>query len=252
MKVIFNADDFGLTPGVNRGIVHAHQQGVVKSTTLMIGMPAEQHAVELAASLPGLKIGLHLRFTAGAPLTKHPNLTGNDGNFLRGDKFWVKRDFSRAAIHQEATAQVEHFLRLGIPLSHIDSHHHAHTHPQLKPVIEQIAAYYRVPLRGHPLPGDETTDIRYHFCDKFYAAGVDLDQLIERLIGYKSRFDLVEVMCHPAYVDPALSRISSYSLEREKELAVLTDPLLSDTLKKHRISVTDYSELDIIRQGGAQ
>ncbi|WP_029809312.1 ChbG/HpnK family deacetylase, partial [Vibrio parahaemolyticus] len=72
MKVIFNADDFGLTQGVNTGIVKSHQDGVVKSTTMMVGMDAEQHAIELANQNPDLKIGVHLRFTAGAPLTEHP------------------------------------------------------------------------------------------------------------------------------------------------------------------------------------
>ncbi|MDF4952104.1 ChbG/HpnK family deacetylase, partial [Vibrio parahaemolyticus] len=55
MKVIFNADDFGLTRGVNNGIVKAHQQGVVHSTTMMVGMDAEQHALELARHNSGLK-----------------------------------------------------------------------------------------------------------------------------------------------------------------------------------------------------
>lgn len=81
MKVIFNADDFGLTQGVNQGIVKAHLDGVVKSTTLMVGMPAEQHAVQLAKQLPDLKIGLHLRFTAGRPLTGERNLTDEHGVF---------------------------------------------------------------------------------------------------------------------------------------------------------------------------
>lgn len=56
MKVIFNADDFGLTQGVNNGIVKSHQDGVVKSTTMMVGMDAEQHAIELAHQNPDLKL----------------------------------------------------------------------------------------------------------------------------------------------------------------------------------------------------
>lgn len=153
MKVIFNADDFGLTQGVNQGIVKAHLDGVVKSTTLMVGMPAEQHAVQLAKQLPELKIGLHLRFTAGRPLTGERNLTDEHGVFTAYRDFWQRRDYQPEVIYHEAIAQVEHFLKLGLTLSHLDSHHHAHTHPQLAPIIYEVAKKYHVPLRDIGMAG---------------------------------------------------------------------------------------------------
>ncbi|EJU9973773.1 chitin disaccharide deacetylase [Vibrio alginolyticus] len=242
MKVIFNADDFGLTRGVNSGIVKAHQQGVVRSTTMMVGMDAEQHALELARHNPDLKIGVHLRFTAGVPITKHPNLTNGRSYFINYDELWSKQDFETQVVYDEAKAQVEHFLSLGLELSHLDSHHHAHTHPQILPVIKEVANEYRVPLRGTGLCQESMT-IRYIFTDEFYDQKVSLDGLMAHLLSLKADYDLVEVMCHPAEADQALILKSGYALQRELELQVLTSPILKEQLAHHGITVTDYSEL---------
>ncbi|EGR0148683.1 chitin disaccharide deacetylase [Vibrio alginolyticus] len=242
MKVIFNADDFGLTRGVNSGIVKAHQQGVVHSTTMMVDMDAEQHALELARHNPDLKIGVHLRFTAGVPITKHPNLTNGRSHFINYDELWSKQDFETQVVYDEAKAQVEHFLSLGLELSHLDSHHHAHTHPQILPVIKEVANEYRVPLRGTGLCQESMT-IRYIFTDEFYDQKVSLDGLMTHLLSLKADYDLVEVMCHPAEADQALILKSGYALQRELELQVLTSPILKEQLAHHGIAVTDYSEL---------
>ncbi|PAR28467.1 chitin disaccharide deacetylase [Vibrio metoecus] len=243
MKVIFNADDFGLTPGVNEGIVKAHHDGVVKSTTLMVGMDAEQHAVELAKQYPELKIGLHLRFTTGRPLTGEKNLTHENGLFTSYRDFWKRRDYQPLAIYHEAVAQVEHFLQLGLTLSHLDSHHHAHTHPQFAPIIYEVAQKYQVPLRTVGLAGEEAFGCRYHFTDFFYDERLSIERLVNHLLELKSRFELVEVMCHPAYVDALLEQCSGYTKQREEELRILTSSQLIQMLIMHDIEVTDYSAL---------
>ncbi|ENM5732493.1 chitin disaccharide deacetylase [Vibrio mimicus] len=243
MKVIFNADDFGLTPGVNEGIAKAHRDGVVKSTTLMVGMPAEQHAVELARQLPELKVGLHLRFTAGRPLTGERNLTDEKGVFTTYSDFWKRKDYQPMAIYNEAIAQVEHFLKLGLHLSHLDSHHHAHSHPQFESIIYDVAKKYHVPLRDVGLAGEEEFGCRYHFTDFFYDKRLGLQPLLNHLLELKARYDVVEVMCHPAYVDPLLEKCSGYTKQREEELRILTSSQLIQMLAAHDIEVTDYSAL---------
>ncbi|EEZ00278.1 cellobiose phosphotransferase system YdjC-like protein [Vibrio sp. RC586] len=244
MKVIFNADDFGLTPGVNEGIVKAHLGGVVKSTTLMVGMPAEQHAVKLAKQLSQLKIGLHLRFTAGRPLTGERNLTDENGVFTTYRNFWKRRDYQPHAIYHEAIAQVEHFLKLGLTLSHMDSHHHAHTHPQFTPIIYEVSKKYHVPLRSIGMAGEEEFGCRYHFTDFFYDQRLGIEPLIAHLLELKESFDLVEVMCHPAMVDSLLEKCSGYAKQREEELRILTSSQLIQLLVEHDIEVTDYSALN--------
>ncbi|MGF1719569.1 chitin disaccharide deacetylase [Vibrio kyushuensis] len=264
MKVIFNADDFGLTQGVNNGIVQSHKEGVVLSTTLMVGSCKEEHAVMLSKGLPNLKVGLHLRFTTGSPLTLHSCLQakpaeennktnsgkvhGRNGQFPNQTEFWEKRDYDPLAVYEEVVAQVEHFLNLGIKLSHIDSHHHAHTHPQIGPVVEKVAKQYQVPLRGLGVDANGDLALRYLFTDEFYDKNVDLELLVSHLVSLKSGYDIVEVMCHPAYVDAHLESLSSYCTQRVAELNVLTDPRLKQRLDLHGIEVTDYSVLDVMRK----
>lgn len=240
MKVIFNADDFGLTPGVNDGIIQSHLNGVVKSTTMLVGAPAEDHAIALAKQLPTLQVGLHLRFTLGRPLTRGETLCDTDGKFLSYQAFWALQDFDSAAVYSECVAQVEAFLKSGLTLSHIDSHHHAHTHKALLPIVQDVARQYGIPLRGQ-----KVAHLNYTFSDQFYDQNVELDFLAEHLTELSRRNDVVEVMCHPANVDQALRSVSGYSQQREKELQVLTNPLLALNLAKRSIQVTDYSALSI-------
>ncbi|KGY10889.1 hypothetical protein NM22_18540 [Vibrio tubiashii] len=238
MKVIFNADDFGLTQGVNNGIVQSHLDGVVNSTTMLVGMPAQQHAVALAKELPTLKVGLHLRFTLGSPLTKSKNLCDENGEFFKYDSFWKQQHFTSKAIYNECIAQVEAFLDLGLELSHIDSHHHAHTHPLLLPIVADVAKKYSVPLRGQ-----NVEHLRYTFSDYFYDQNVEFDGLLRHILDRRDQYDVLEVMCHPAIVDKALLESSGYAVQREKELQVLTNEKLAILLVRHSIEVTDYSTL---------
>ncbi len=243
MKVIFNADDFGLTEGVNTGIVEAFHRGVVRSTTMMVAMPAEKHAVQLAVNLPELKVGLHLRFTTGKPLTHHKSLTDSTGNFPTIPHFWKKRDFDPVEVHEEVVTQVERFLSLGLPLSHIDSHHHAHTHPQLIQIVCEVAKEYQVPLRGVGLQRHKEVSNEYMFTDQFYDDKISLEHAKKLMLSYEDRCEVLEVMCHPAHVDNRLSLMSSYLEQREKELRTLSSPDFRMFLQQRGIQVTDYSVL---------
>ncbi|CAG18928.1 chitin disaccharide deacetylase [Photobacterium profundum] len=241
MHVIFNADDFGLTPGVNLGTIAASQSGVVRSTTLMVDMAAEKQAVELVSSATSLNVGLHLRFTTGAALTASNTLTRENGQFLGQDDFWQNNTFAAQQIADEVTAQVEHFLALGLSLSHIDSHHHAHTHPQILPIVTELARYYKVPLRGGSFDGDPSRDYRYIFSNEFYGDEVSLDNILGIIDKYHHQCDVLEIMCHPAFIDQPLLEASAYSLLRAKELAILTDAGLSQRLEAKDIEVCDFS-----------
>jgi len=240
MKVIFNADDFGLTPGVNQGIVQSHLNGVVKSTTMLVGMAAEKNAIALAKEVPSLKVGLHLRFTLGRPITGHSSFCDQQGEFFSYGQFWHQTSYSEQAIYEECIAQVEAFLMSGLSLSHLDSHHHVHTHPSFLPVVTEVATKYQIPLRGQTQQG-----LRYRFSDEFYDQGVKLDKLVNHLAELKSEYDVVEVMCHPAIVDSALMSGSGYVKQRKQELDILTDDKLAVLLARHSIEVTDYSALTI-------
>ncbi|MFC1234249.1 chitin disaccharide deacetylase [Vibrio sp. F74] len=243
MHVIFNADDFGLTSGVNLGIVAASQSGVVSSTTFMVGMKAGNHAIDLAKKNSSLKVGIHLRFTVGAPLTVASCLTDENGQFLLQDELWNKQDINEQQVGDEVIAQIESFLTSGMFLSHIDSHHHIHTHPKILPIIKDIANYYQVPLRGCGVLGTKNNDCRYSFSDQFYGEDISIDKIWDIINSHRSHCDVLEIMCHPAYIDQPLFDASGYSLLRAKELAILTDENLKKQLNEQRIELCDYSIL---------
>jgi hopanoid biosynthesis associated protein HpnK len=148
-RLIINADDFGLTAGVNRAIVEAHEKGVVSSATLMANGPAFAQAVSLAQSTPRLGVGCHVVLVDGAPLlpqTQVHSLLDRSGNSI-GDprfregisKFGALAMLGRLAadeIEAEATAQIRKLQASGIPVTHLDSHKHTHLFPLvLRPLL---------------------------------------------------------------------------------------------------------------------
>ncbi|RJX65099.1 chitin disaccharide deacetylase [Vibrio sinensis] len=243
MQIIFNADDFGLTQGINHGIVEAFRSGVVRSTTLMVGMSAERHALELVKENSGLHVGIHLRLTTGRPLTKAMTLIDEHGEFLSLADWEDKQSIDAREVYEEVVMQIEHFLQLGIPLSHIDSHHHIHMHPLIAPIVYKVAQRYRVPLRGVGVPDHLYNGIHYRFSDKFYDHAIGVEQAKQLIQEHIKDVDILEVMCHPAYIDADLIKISSYQQQREIELSTLTSPEFIRFLRLHDVRVTDYSVL---------
>ncbi|MGR5065394.1 chitin disaccharide deacetylase [Photobacterium sp. DNB22_13_2] len=241
MHVIFNADDFGLTRGVNLGIADACHNGVVRSTTMMVGMSAEKHATQVATSTPLLAVGVHLRFTAGAPLTAPSCLVGRNGQFLTKEELWLRPDFNEQQVADEVVAQIECFLATGLPLSHVDSHHHAHMHPKLLPIINEVVSSYRVPLRAcRSFSGQ-----RYVFSKDFYSETPNLDDLLAIIGQQRGQCEVLEIMCHPGIVDPSLIELSGYAQPRAKELEILTDNRLGETLDKWGVIVSNFQVLKI-------
>ena len=130
-RLIINADDYGRTPSVSRGIRYAHLNGIVTSTTCMMNMPSVVEDIEIALQeTPDLGLGVHLILTAGKPLlppSKTSALTSPEG------LFWNKTEFidhlpgiDPVAIKNEWRAQIEAFARAaGKKPTHLDSHHHS-------------------------------------------------------------------------------------------------------------------------------
>ena len=148
-RLIINADDFGLTPGVNRAIIEAHERGVVTSATLMANGPAFDHAVQLAKSAFRLSIGCHVVLVDGTPVLEErrvPSLIGkHPGRFEESLTAVVLRAVSgRLKAHEleaEITAQIRKLQSAGIHVSHLDAHKHTHILPQvLQPLLRAARA----------------------------------------------------------------------------------------------------------------
>lgn len=146
-RLIVNADDFGWSEAVNEGILRAHLDGIVTSTTLMANLPCAAAALARARrEAPQLAVGLHLNLTLGTPLRgsdRMGSIVDKEGNFRSSlgalfRRAFLKRDV-RAAIAEELEAQVAWANDHGLKPSHLDSHKHVHQHPVILQKVIAIA-----------------------------------------------------------------------------------------------------------------
>jgi predicted glycoside hydrolase/deacetylase ChbG (UPF0249 family) len=155
-RLIINADDFGLTRGVNRAVAELHQAGFLTSATLMAHAPATGNAVEIARATPSLGVGCHVVLLDGDPVSPprdlphlvHPR-TGHLRSSLVDFLLWLYGPASRSAslaqiaseIEAEAAAQIALLQSKGVRLTHIDTHKHVHMFPAiLRPVLRAARA----------------------------------------------------------------------------------------------------------------
>ena len=150
-RLIVNADDFGLTGGVSRGILRAHREGLVTSTTVLASLPAQPELDATAAASPGLGLGLHFNLTWGRPVSPAEtvaSLVDADGRFGR-DLAALQERARPDEVRRECEAQIEAFARrFGRGPTHLDSHHHAHRVPRVMDAVVDVVVAARVPLRS--------------------------------------------------------------------------------------------------------
>ncbi|HZP00893.1 MAG TPA: ChbG/HpnK family deacetylase [Terriglobia bacterium] len=134
-RLIVNADDFGISRGVTEGILRAHRDGMVTSTSLMVNQAASDYAVQQLSAFPRLGVGIHLNLDCGRPVlppAEIPSLVTRDGTFHSyaqlARKLWTWQA-SPAEIEAEFRAQIRWMKSRGITPTHADSHHHVHMYP---------------------------------------------------------------------------------------------------------------------------
>jgi len=220
--LIVNADDFGASEGINRGIVEAHTDGIVTSTSLMVTGSVVAGAVALARAHPELGIGLHLDLDGEQA---DPDLDPSD----------------TAAVRAELARQLEVFGELmGRPPTHVDSHHHIHRRPEIEPIARELVAPLGIPLRE---------DGRVTFVGGFYGQWewqvTDLHHVSPEFLIWILRNEVgegwTEVSCHPGYVSDDFTSV--YLTEREAELQTLTDPRVRAEIEAAGIRLASYREL---------
>ena len=242
MKLIVNADDFGLSKGVNLGIIEAHKNGIVTSTTLMVTMNEVEHALELAKDYPNLGIGLHLNLTLGKPLTNCPTLVKENGEFYKPKEKPNHELFDEEEIYQEFLAQYKRFIEIvKRKPSHIDSHLYAHQiFPKVKNVAIRLARENDIAIREFEIENYHQA----HFIGTFKCVkDEDYESSKRIIIGENSeilKYDIAELMCHPAYVDNFIYTISSYSLGRIRELEILTSDEVKKFIKANNIELINF------------
>jgi len=261
-KAIINADDFGLCPSVNEGIILAHRQGILTSATLMANTSGFEQAVAMARENPALGVGVHLNIVRGRPLSPPesiPTLVGPDGRFPAEAGRIIRRvttgRIKPAEIERELRAQVEKVLAAGLPPTHFDSEKHLHALPPIFKVALKLGAEYGIRkirfIREYSLSrrisrsakaaflslccrsmkrrvrtaGFVITDAFYGICNSGRMNAAVLRRLVRRL-GEGT----TEIMVHPGFrpADPAAveAEVGRYYINdfRELELQALLDP----------------------------
>ena len=230
-SVIVNADDFGRSHGINRGVVAAHEHGIVTSTSLMVCWPASRDAAWYARDLPRLDIGLHLDLA---------EWVYESGTWR---PCYERVDLSVAqAVRDEAWWQIDRFDQLvGSLPSHIDSHQHVHLSEPARSVVLDIGTELGTVVRGeHPAIA--------HRGDFYGQSGTGVPnpgalgpEALIRLID-SLRSGITEIGCHPAEGDESGS---VYSHERDVERQTLCDPAVREELDRRGIILTSFREVGV-------
>lgn len=219
--LIVNADDFGYSHGINRGIAEAHTRGVLTSTGMMVNTPATDEAVCMAADLPNLSIGLHVNFTNEAQRI----VEYDDPKICRNE---LRRQFDRF---------VDRMSRMP---THIDSHQHVHRHPGRAPFFLELAEEHGIPLRDYCAVfsvGGFYAQWEYGVSDPDH---VSFD-VLARILREEIPHGITELGCHPGYFDPDFKCV--YHKDREYELATLCDPRVPDVLGEQGIELIGYRDV---------
>ena len=235
MKLIVNSDDFGLTPGVNLGIIDALKRGILRSTTAMMNMPAIEMAAELAKANPDLGVGIHLVLTAGKPLLKtHKTIVDENGNFLKNAVLVRKEDVDVEEVYAEYVAQMERYIDIfGHKPTHIDGHHHTHKLPQTVEATKRLAEKY-----GMKYIREVESEVA--FIPDFYGPNTNFDQFKKVLERHKDAA-YVELMCHVALIDVDLIQCSTYNFDRVYELETLISSQAKAYIAEHKIELTNFA-----------
>jgi hypothetical protein len=200
-RLIVNADDLGYTAAINRGVLEAHERGIVTSASLMVDRPGAADGAARARG-SGLSVGLHAVLDGVEP----------------------------ERCEAELSRQLARFEELvGARPTHVDSHHHGHREPALAGTFAAFAEREGLPARDLAVPHEP----------RFYGAGaVGVDSLLGILATLPAGDS--ELGCHPGYADGLRSR---YVVERETELATLTDPRVRARVDELGIELIGWAEL---------
>jgi predicted glycoside hydrolase/deacetylase ChbG (UPF0249 family) len=247
-RLIVNADDFGLTEGVSRGILRARREGLVTSATVLATLPP-QPELDAAALASGLGLGLHFNLTLGRPVSPAAavaSLVDAEGRFRR-DLRALEERARPDEVRRECEAQIEAFTRrFGRGPTHLDSHHHAHRVPGVMDAVVDVVRAARFPLRSQDAGFRDglrrreiaTTDafVGDAADEPYWTTGRLLDQLATLPLG------VTELMCHPGFFDENLA-YSRYGRQREVELAALCDPEARATVERLDIRLCHFGAL---------
>ena len=281
-RLILNADDFGLTLGINRAIIRAHREGILTSATLMASGLEFEDACAQGRTNSRLSVGCHIVLVGGKSVSPPSEIS----SLVREDGLFPKSPWSFAAkvscgkirtgdIEREVLAQIAKIRASGIEPSHLDTHKHAHAHPAVLEVIARVAQSCGIRRIRRPVERlhaswnggglsrqfaaaaivrimarhFDSTARRYGLRAPDHFLGLAMTgqlgpQALRRMIEMLPE-GTTEIMVHPGFCDQDLANTGSrLQRQRELELDGLLDADVKHTLKKEDVQLIGYRELD--------
>jgi hopanoid biosynthesis associated protein HpnK len=272
--LIVNADDFGLSEAINRGVVKAHRDGIVTAASLIACGPAFDQAVALARETPTLDVGVHLTLTQLAPVSlpeSVPTLVDVHGRFP-ADTFALARRALRgglalADVHRELEAQIAKVEAAALSITHLDGHEHVHVLPGIARVVADLAAAHGIRAVRHPVERMRGYMLRnarrlaaqlmlsavaaaaplrrFRRADRFagfHFGGRLSEKNLTMVLAGLPRSGTIELMCHPGEMEPdGPHRKWGYAGMAERE--ALTSRRIRDLVTARGMQLVSHRDL---------
>jgi predicted glycoside hydrolase/deacetylase ChbG (UPF0249 family) len=275
-KLIVNADDFGLSKNISEGIIFAHEEGIVTSTSVLVNQHYFEEAIKLSEKYKHFGVGLHLNFNKGIPIaskSKINSLLDNSGVFFK-NPYEKRKGISQLELYLEFKEQVNYFIKVtGKKPSHIDCHHWNYLYREFFVVYLEISREFGLPIR---LPLIESSNFSYgnltgllstvplklvsefpdvlkslnetdlpihadYFEASFYESQATKENLIKILDNIGE--GVTELMTHPGFIAQEEHNLTSYNNYRETELKILTNVDIKKHLEKLEIKLINFTHI---------
>ncbi|MFH1456113.1 MAG: ChbG/HpnK family deacetylase [archaeon] len=265
--LIVNADDFGVSMPVNKGIIAGHKKGIITSTSILANSPCFEESVKMLKENPTLKVGVHLNITSGKAVSNLKNLVNKNNNF----KFYNQHLLGlylidNKEVAKELNAQIKRVVKAGIKPDHINGHSHIHIFPYILDLIIKLAKKYkikkiRLPIEKGPIKFGRQTwkyymlnyyakrsqkrfnkaglDYSNHFYGLFLTGNPTKDYFLNILNNLEKGF--TEIMVHPGYIDH--NKKDWVAQNRLNELKILTDKDIKHLIEKNQIDLTNFGRI---------
>ena len=279
-QLIINADDFGLHPLINKGIIKGHSEGIITSTSLMPSAPYFDEAVQLAKANPSLGVGIHLTLVGGVK----PACTSGVNSLLTADgvfaedytvfaKKWYTGSIKKNELVKELETQIEKVLAAGIKPTHIDSHQHMHVLPGIAGIVVRLCENYgikKIRMPGENIfwsggfeagMGRKIGRDGLSFCamlakGKTQSAGIVYPQhFFGMLAGGNLNAELVknillnlpegtsEIMTHPGLDSAELAKHFAWGYHWQDELGAFLSAENKEIVREHGIKLINFGGL---------
>ncbi len=272
--VIINADDFGITKGVNKAILELVDAGIVSSTTVMSNMPHHKDIIDIKNKIG---VGIHFNLTVGYPVTEPfriPTLVNKQGNFHELPELLRRMKQGRLSnleVEIELTSQIQRLIALEIQPDHIDSHESLLKYPFFMKIMKKLARQYKIMAVRTYSP--RKFDLRrllnpkrilisillchqkrmwinegFHVTDRIDSImkfGLKYNEAIDKLnnIMRDLPVGVLELVTHPAYCIEDNTPLGGYDYEREIEMKALLSEDLKIALVRSGVKLISYSDI---------